>query len=128
MTANSFLLQLHREETRYSPSASWYSDATGYEPLALSEINNRGTEVILHRMRLGYHCAWQIIQTIEREERCCMHCGELNATLVHYLENCVHTQFLRQGPQNTAVMLVKRLCEMLTPRLQERLLAIPPPR
>ena len=128
VAANSFLLQLHREETRHSPSASWYSDATGYEPLALSEINNRGTEVILHRMRLGYHCAWQIIQTIEHEERCCMHCGEPNATLIHYLENCVHTQFLRQTPQNTAVVLVKRLCEMLTPRLQERLLAIPPPR
>ena len=126
--ANSFLLQLHREATRSSPSARWYSEATGYEPLALSELKNRGTEVILHRMRLGYHCTWQIIENLDREARCCMHCGEPNATLIHYLENCVHTQFLRQEPPTTAAVLVKRLCDSLTPWQQERLLAIPPPR
>jgi len=68
-TARAFLLQLHREKTRSSPSARWYSDATGYEPLALSEAINRGTEVILHRIRLGYHCAWQIIETIDYANR-----------------------------------------------------------
>lgn len=39
-TGLATLLQLHREEVRTSPSARWYSDATGYDPLALPETIN----------------------------------------------------------------------------------------
>lgn len=79
--ARAFLLQLHREKTRSFPSTRWYSDATGCEPLALSETINRGTEVILHRIRLGYHCAWQIIETIDYVDRCCMHLQSCEYTI-----------------------------------------------
>lgn len=31
----------------------------------------RGGDVILQRIRLGYHCAWQIIDTSDHANRCC---------------------------------------------------------
>lgn len=52
-TALATLLLLHKEKARTSPLAKRYSDATGYEPLALSETIN-SSKVIFHRLRIGY--------------------------------------------------------------------------
>lgn len=49
--------------------------------LALSETNNKGTEVVLHKIGLCYHCAWQIMKTIDFADRCCKHIGEPKAPL-----------------------------------------------
>lgn len=51
--------QLHREEARTSSSARWYGDAAGHEHLMMSGLKSRGSEVIMHRLKLGYSCAWQ---------------------------------------------------------------------
>ena len=119
--------RLHREATGTSASARWYMDATGYQPLALTGTIPRGTEVILHRMRLGHPCAWQIIDTIGFEERCCSHCSAPEASLLHFLLECEHTRFLRQGPLTTATGLVMRLTTSLVPWQLERLRVIRPP-
>lgn len=62
------VLQLYWEESRTSPSARWYGDITGYEPLMLSMIKSHGTNVIMHRLRLSFPCAWQIIDRIEKSD------------------------------------------------------------
>lgn len=61
----------------------------------------RGGDVILHRIRLGYHWAWQIIDTIEHGDRCCKHCAEPDTTLLHYLQRCERAWFPRQEPLTT---------------------------
>lgn len=85
------LLPLHREEARTSLSAGWYSNATGY--MSHGHTLEQLTEVraILHRIRLGYHCAGQIIKTTDFVYRWCKHYGEPKATLLHYLKSCEYT-------------------------------------
>lgn len=53
-TGHAGILQRHTEEIRASPSARWYGDEIGYEPLIFSTLRLRGDKMIMHRLRLGY--------------------------------------------------------------------------
>ena len=118
----------HTGVAALSPSAKWYMDTTGYELLALPRELPRRAEVLLHRLRLDYRCVWQVIPSVSMEERVCEHCGAPSATLVHYLQECEHTSFLRRGPPTTPAGLVKRLCLSPTQWSLDHLVARPPPR
>ncbi|XP_076064444.1 uncharacterized protein LOC143038790 [Oratosquilla oratoria] len=77
-----------------SASAKWYERATKLCPHPATKIANRGLSVIIHRLRLGYKCCWEII---ERQERECDHCGmNTSEPLLHYLLECAHTIALRR--------------------------------
>lgn len=82
-TGQTTLLQLHREEARISLSTRWYSDGTGYDPLALSETINTGAEVILHKVILDYHCAWQVNKITDYAERTLLHTISKTGTTRH---------------------------------------------
>lgn len=56
-----------------------------------SETINRGAKIILHKIRLGYHCSWQNIETNDYVDKYCKYPGETNATLLHYQQSCEHT-------------------------------------
>ncbi|XP_076036566.1 uncharacterized protein LOC143022304 [Oratosquilla oratoria] len=72
-----------------SASAKWYERATKLCPHPATKIADRGLAVIIHRLRLGYKCCWEII---ERQERECDHCGmNTSEPLLHYLLECAHT-------------------------------------
>lgn len=57
------VLQLHGEAARTSPLASWYVNAAG--------LRSKGKVVIIHEMRLGYPCAWQITDMSGDDTDCC---------------------------------------------------------
>ncbi|XP_076056856.1 uncharacterized protein LOC143034540 [Oratosquilla oratoria] len=80
-----------------SASAKWYERATKMCPHPATKIADRGLSVIIHRLRLGYKCCWEII---ERQERECDHCGmNTSEPLLHYLLECAHTIALRRDRQ-----------------------------
>ena len=111
-----------------STPCKWYRDTTGYDPLTLPRDTSREAEVLLHRLRLEYRCIWQVIPSVGMAERACEHCGEASATLDHYLQDCDHTSFLRQGPPTTSAGLVKRLCSNPNPWKLDNLVTKKPPR
>ncbi|XP_076053528.1 uncharacterized protein LOC143032544 [Oratosquilla oratoria] len=79
---------------------------------------SRPQEVILHRLRLGYRCFWEIAG---RQEDC-QHCGAVGAnTLVHYLTTCPASAFLRAGPATSPEGLVRRLLGAINPYRLRRL-------
>lgn len=66
-----------------STSAVWYKTVTDYRQLNVPSNMPRDYAVILHRLRLGYKCNWEIAERILRE---CSYC-QLNTEepLLHYL-------------------------------------------
>ena len=74
----------------YSRSCTWYRAVTEYEPAPISRHTPRKTAVILHRLRLGYHCFSELHKEGEEPDiRECEHCEELTiAPLFHYLLHC----------------------------------------
>ena len=77
-----------------SPSAVWYSRATRYEPLSISESISPTVRTRLHRLRLGYKTTRQICEQFEGEE--CRHCEEwVREPLLHYILQCPATASLR---------------------------------
>ncbi|XP_076032972.1 uncharacterized protein LOC143020437 [Oratosquilla oratoria] len=96
----------HKLMAPMRPSALWYKRTSNYEKLATGMRLSRPQEVILHRLRLGYRCFWEIAG---RQEDC-QHCGAVGAnTLVHYLTTCPASAFLRAGPATSPEGLQRRL-------------------
>ena len=80
---------------RNSMSATWYRRATNMIPHCLDKSTTRMAAVIIHRLRLGYRCTWEIV---ERVQRACAHCNEeTEEPLLHYLLVCEHTAGLRRA-------------------------------
>ena len=90
------MLEHHQMWTdRNSASATWYRQATNMIPHCIDKSTTRSAAVIIHRLRLGYRCTWEIV---ERNERACRHCDEeTNEPLLHYLLVCEHTAALRRA-------------------------------
>ncbi|XP_076052830.1 uncharacterized protein LOC143032244 [Oratosquilla oratoria] len=99
-------VEKHKLMAPMRPSALWYKRTSNYEKFATGMRLSRAQEVILHRLRLGYRCFWEIAG---RQEDC-QHCGAVGAnTLVHYLTTCPASAFLRAGPATSPEGLQRRL-------------------
>lgn len=84
---------------------TWSESGRGSENIPLNKL-------ILWRHKLcaaGTLC--KVIYTIVSANPWC---GMLDATLLHYLQSCEHTCFLRQNPQTTNTGLVRRKCILFT--------------
>ncbi|XP_069181114.1 uncharacterized protein [Procambarus clarkii] len=105
----------HNTAVATSGSTGWYKNSTNYEPLSLMKGSSRATEVHLHRIRLGYPCAWEIGLQVPEDERKCQHCGEMpDRPLEHYLTQCTVTNPLRfQLSFNRAEEVVKHIWQNL---------------
>ena len=86
-------LQNHKNYIRVSPSAYWYQLSTKYEPPPISKSTPRKLAVILHRLRLGCKCNWEIVQSVDRDCNLCQ--TNTNNPLLHYLLECNTTNPLR---------------------------------
>ncbi|XP_068225488.1 uncharacterized protein [Palaemon carinicauda] len=113
-----------------SMTARWYTQVTGIDPHDISKDTNRRLAIIIHRLRLGYKCCWQIIGD---EERPCQHCEvqPVNDPLDHYLLHCPSTTLLSQdlptNPPITAEAVTKHILENI-PLYSTFLSSYPPPR
>ncbi|XP_076044928.1 uncharacterized protein LOC143027528 [Oratosquilla oratoria] len=118
-------VEKHKLMAPMRPSALWYKRTSNYEKLATGMRLSRPQEVILHRLRLGYRCFWEIAG---RQEDC-QHCGAVGAnTLVHYLTTCTASAFHRAGPATSPEGLVRRLLGAINPYRLRRLTEVSPPR
>lgn len=131
-------LKAHHEwVARDSPSALWYKAATEYQSHTISKFTKRHLATIVHRLRLGYKCSWEVIAPEERE---CIHCEELTpAPLLHYLLECIVSAPLRQmtgtpdAPPDDPLAfsigtaMVSKVLQNLAVT-QDFLLSFPPPR
>ncbi|XP_076061485.1 uncharacterized protein LOC143037244 [Oratosquilla oratoria] len=114
-------LQALRRLTAQRSLARWYHGATAYERLAPGVRLSGAQEVVLHRLRFGYRCFWDVKGQPEN----CKHCGAARAnTLSHYVAVCP----ARVGPRTSAGGLIRRLTRTLTSYQLGRLLQVPPPR
>jgi len=69
-----------------SPSATWYKTVTEYETITIPRSMSRKDAVIIHRLRLGYPCSWEIDERVPKE---CNHCQTVvSHPLTHYLLDC----------------------------------------
>ncbi|KAG0717706.1 hypothetical protein GWK47_053888 [Chionoecetes opilio] len=76
-----------------SRSVTWYATATRREPLTLPPGLPPRVVSRLIRLRLGYRCASQILQTAPDQ---CPYCFEIeDDPLHHYILRCPVTQALR---------------------------------
>ncbi|XP_068246704.1 uncharacterized protein [Palaemon carinicauda] len=113
-----------------SMTARWYTQVTGMDPHGISRDTDRRLAVIIHRLRLGYKCSWQIVGD---EERPCQHCETQPAEdpLDHYPLHCPNTTLLRQdlpaNPPVTAEAVTKHILENI-PTYRAYLTSYPPPR
>ncbi|XP_068223538.1 uncharacterized protein [Palaemon carinicauda] len=95
-----------------SMSARWYTNVTGMDPHDITRNTGRGLATVIHRLRLGYLCNWQVIGD---EERPCKYCEDLTGEdpLEHYLLTCPSTTILRQSitspPPMTAETITKHV-------------------
>ena len=91
--AHAVLVAQHRaEHLRGSPSATWYTQATGLERLCIPVSTPRCLTAAVHRLRLGYPC-WDPLQG---DLRTCEYCGEdTEEPLCHYMLACPSTDGLR---------------------------------
>ncbi|XP_068221037.1 uncharacterized protein [Palaemon carinicauda] len=113
-----------------SLTAAWYTEVTNLSPHDLTKSAKRGISVIIHRLRLGYRCCWEIIDIQDRP------CNYSNLPtgaepLSHYLLFCRETSPLRQSitfpPPYTAEQVTKHILEN-THTLSGFLCSYPPPR
>ena len=81
------LSQHHARVTSGSPSATWYRAVTRYDHPNIPRLMPRKTAVIIHRLRLGYRCSWEVVENTVRD---CTHCDEeaVELPLLHYLLHC----------------------------------------
>jgi len=69
-----------------SPSATWYKTVTEYETITIPRSMSRKDAVIIHRLRLGYPCSWEIDERVPKE---CNYCQTVvSHPLTHYLLDC----------------------------------------
>jgi len=69
-----------------SPSAFWYKTSTEYESITIPRSMSGEDAVIIHRLRLGYRCSWEID---ERNPKQCNHFQSItDKPLIHYLLEC----------------------------------------
>jgi len=74
-------------------SASWYKTVTNYQRVNITNTMPREQVVIIHRLRLGYKCNWEIAERVLRE---CSYCQqETTEPLLHYLLSCKVIEHLR---------------------------------
>ena len=118
-------------------SATWYRQATHMKPHPIVKLTTRNLQTIIHRLRLGYRCTWEIVNPEERE---CNYCEKVTEDpLLHYLLECEATDDLRRNvgkPQHDANMpdATEKATEMvysIIGKIKETktmLLEYPPPR
>lgn len=135
---SQFKLKDHCEwVARASPSAQWYKATTEYQPHSVSKLTQRHLGTIIHRLRLGYKCSWEIVRP---EERDCILCEESTTSpLLHYLLECTISTPLRNMTDTPAAdpnhhlafsigtAMVSRIVENIAVT-QDFLLSFPPPR
>ena len=119
-----------------SSSANWYSKTTQLKDHLVNKHTPRDLAVILHRLRLGYKCSWEVINPGERD---CKHCSSpTNLPLLHYLLECPSTSSLKPHPSistqanapnalEEATKVVANICNDVSIH-QDTLLSFPPPR
>ena len=74
-------------------SATWYQQATHMNPHLIVKSTTRNLQMIIHRLRLGYRCTWEIANQEERE---CNYCEQvIEEPFLHYLLECEATDDLR---------------------------------
>ncbi|XP_063590519.1 uncharacterized protein LOC134767451 [Penaeus indicus] len=118
-----------------SPSATWYSIATDYIPITIPKSMSRRDAVIIHRLRLGYRCNWEIQF---RVPKACSHCHDIvEEPLIHYILECpvlnsIRSRHLQDIPHNQEELLqVAALSSKTFLESEERFKIIsrfPPPR
>ncbi|ROT82640.1 pol [Penaeus vannamei] len=69
-----------------SPSATWYKTVTEYETITIPRSMSRKDAVIIHRLRLGYPCNWEIDERVPKE--CNYRQTVVSHPLTHYLLDC----------------------------------------
>lgn len=86
---NQHIVWIHRN----SPLAKWYKEVTQYSAPPILRNTPRSHAVIIHRMRLGYRCSWEIA---ERNPRECKYCEVgTSEPLLQYLLQCPQIQDIR---------------------------------
>ena len=121
-----------RDQIPTSRSMAWHATATEDSAIHPSLRATRKTEAAIHRLRLGYRTAGEIIQ--DRNIEPCQHCSVFSPEpLIHYILQCPRTRSLRPPPlppgneARSAASLIRQAC--LTPEILTRLLQdAPPPR
>ena len=74
-------------------SAAWYRQATHMNPHPNAKSTTRNLQTIIHHLRLGYRCTWEIVNQEERE---CNYCEQVTEEpLLHYLLECEATDDIR---------------------------------
>lgn len=103
-------------------SANWYLTVTT-DSQPLPTTFPRHTQTRMHRLRLGFRCRAEIIDTLPQT---CKHCDTpTHAPLLHYIEDCVETaRFLERGSNNAPHILK----DTPTENLLQMVNTIPPPR
>ena len=75
-------------------SVTWYQQATHMNPHPIVNSTTRNLLTIIHRLRLGYRCTWEIVNQEEME---CNYCEQVTEEpLLHYLLKCEATDDLRR--------------------------------
>ncbi|XP_076032993.1 uncharacterized protein LOC143020456 [Oratosquilla oratoria] len=113
-----------------SASAKWYYLTTRYEPISFPTGAHRRVESIIHRLRLGYPCGWQVLGDNVRRDRQCRLCGEQPPQpLQHYLIECASTAPIRIDlrPPLTPERVVRHITNSPNPTRIRFLLNHPPP-
>jgi len=117
-----------------SYSASWYKTVTNYQRVNITNTMPREQVVIIHRLRLGYKCNWEIAERVLRE---CTYCQqETTEPLLHYLLSCKIIEHIRpaefQLTQLDDIALATSSAQEFAKRLLENtpqdLFIFPPPR
>ena len=74
-------------------SATWYRQDTHMNPNPIANSMTRNLQTIIHRLRLGYKCTWEIVNQEEKE---CNYCEQVTEEpLLHYLLECGATDDVR---------------------------------
>ena len=118
-------------------SATWYQQALHMNSHPIVKSTTRSLQMIIHHLRLGYKCTWEIVNPKERE---CKYCEQVTEEpLLHYLLECEVTDDLRRtvrkpprnaDMQNTtekATEMVFSIIEHIE-EAKDMLLECPPPR
>ena len=75
-------------------SATWYQQATHTNPHPIIKSMARNLQTIIHHLRLGYKCTWEIVNPEERE---CKYCEQVTEEpLLYYLLKYEKRDDLRQ--------------------------------
>jgi len=122
-------LALHDFEVQGSCSVAWYVRATRNEPLLLPPTVNSRVVKHLHRLRLGYRCASEVIGTAPDP---CPYCFDVaEEPLIHYVLHCPATYKFRRRSwvpvESTRAAAASLLAIVPTPVLTDVVTSYPPP-